>query len=78
MENYKNILIEDSSMKKIIIEETKNGQIILKADKGIKWSTFITGMEMMFEEIENQTKLNIDDVLRDIKRIYERDKKGRN
>lgn len=61
-------------MKKIIIEETKNGQIILKADKGIKWSTFITGIEMMIEEIEGNCDLNIDDILRDIKRIYERDK----
>lgn len=60
-------------MKQIIITECDD-EITLFADKGIKWSTFITSIEMMIEEIENQTKLNIDDVLRDIKRIYERDK----
>lgn len=61
-------------MKQIIIEEKENGQIILIADKGIKWSTFITSIEMMIEEIEGNCDLNIDDILRDIKRIYERDK----
>lgn len=29
---------------------------------------------MMIEEIEGHCDLNIDDILRDIKRIYERDK----
>lgn len=62
--------------KKIIITECED-EITLFADKGIKWSTFITGIEMMIESILEKSEIscNIDDVLNDIKRIYERDKK---
>ena len=62
---------------KITITEEENGKISLRADKGIKWSTFITGIEMMIAVIkENAIKeISIDDILDDIKRIWERDKK---
>lgn len=63
-------------MKKITIAELKTGEITLKADKGIKWSTFITGIEMLIECIKENTEMpSIDDILADIKRIYERDNK---
>lgn len=62
-------------MKQIIIEEQENGQVTLKAIKGVKWTTFITGIEMMIEVIQEETKMNIDDILADVKRIYERNKK---
>ena len=61
--------------KTITIEELENGEISLKASKGIKWSTFITGIEMLIECIKENSKvpIDIDDILDDIKRIYERD-----
>lgn len=64
-------------MKQIIIEEQENGQVALKANKGVKWTTFITGIEMLLESIleESETNYNIDDILDDVKRIYERNKK---
>ena len=61
--------------KTITIEEKENGEIYLKASKGIKWTTFITGIEMLIECIKENSKvpIDIDDILEDIKRIYERD-----
>ena len=61
--------------KAITIEESENGEIYLKASKGIKWATFITGIEMLIECIKENSKvpIDIDDILEDIKRIYERD-----
>lgn len=61
--------------KTITIEELENGEISLKAGKGIKWSTFITGIEMLIECIKENSKvpIDIDDILEDIKQIYERD-----
>ena len=61
---------------KITITEEETGKISLRADKGIKWSTFITGIEMLIEVIRvNATKeISIDDILDDIKRIWNRDK----
>lgn len=64
-------------MKKIIvIEEKEDGSISLEASKGIKWITFITAIEMLIECIKENAKvpIDIDDILEDIKRIYERDK----
>ena len=57
------------------IEESENGEISLKASKGIKRATFITGIEMLIECIKENSKvpIDIDDILEDIKRIYERD-----
>lgn len=61
-------------MKQIIISEVDD-DITLKADKGVKWSTFITGIEMLIECIKENSEVPIDieDILADIKRIYERD-----
>ncbi len=61
--------------KTITIEELENGEIYLKASKGIKWATFITGIEMLIECIKENSKvpIDIDDILENIKRIYERD-----
>lgn len=63
--------------KTITIEEKGSGEVSLKASKGIKWSTFIAGIEMLIECIKENAKvpINIDDILEDIKRIYERDNK---
>lgn len=64
-------------MKKVItIEEKENGEVYLKVSKGVKWATFITGIEMLIECIKDNTEvpIDIDDILEDIKRIYERDK----
>ena len=61
--------------KTITIEESENGEIYLKASKGIKWATFITGIEMLIECIKENAEvpIDIDDILEDIKRIYERE-----
>lgn len=61
--------------KTITIEEKENGEVSLKASKGIKWSTFITSIEMLIECIKDAVPISIDDILEDIKRIYERDNK---
>ena len=63
-------------MKQIVITEEANGETTLKADKGIKWATLITGIEMMRDCIVESAEMPycIDDILADIKRIYERDK----
>lgn len=55
----------------------EDGQVTLNANKGIKWTTFITGIEMLIECIKEnaETPLDIDTILADIKRIYERDRK---
>lgn len=61
--------------KEIVISESENGEISLVANKGIKWSTFITGIEMLIECIKDNSgiDIDIDDILADIKRIYEHD-----
>lgn len=66
-------------MKKIIITELEDGQVSLKANKGVKWSTFITAIEMLIETIKEnaEVRIEIDDILSDIKRIYERDKENK-
>lgn len=63
--------------KTIVIEEKENGEVSLKAIKGIKWSTFITGIEMLIECIKENAEvpISIDDILDDIKRIHERNNK---
>lgn len=63
--------------KTIVIEEKEDGSISLEASKGIKWITFITAIEMLIECIKENAKvpIDIDDILEDIKRIYERDKR---
>lgn len=64
-------------MKQIIIEQKEDGQVTLKAIKGVKWTTFITGIEMLIEVIQENMKepFNIDKILDEVKRIYERDRK---
>lgn len=64
-------------MKQIIIEQKEDGQVILNANKGIKWTTFITGIKMLIECIQENAEVPIDtdNILEDIKRFYERDKK---
>lgn len=64
-------------MKQIIIEQKEDGQVTLHANKGVKWSTFITGIEMLIECIKENAEvpIEIDSILDDIKRIYERDRK---
>ena len=63
-------------MKQIIITEEEDGKISLRAKKGIKWSTFIAGIEMILEVLKENAinEISIDDILDDIKRIYLRDK----
>lgn len=62
--------------KQIIIEEHEDGSVTLNANSGIKWSTFITGIEMLIECIKDSAEvpIEIDDILNDIKRIYLRDR----
>jgi len=47
----------------------------LKIDKGTPGTTMLLGLEMLVEAIIDETKMDIDDVLSDVKRIYERDNK---
>lgn len=69
--------MQEKELKKIVITQDKTRGTILNVDKGVKWSTFITGIEMMIECIlENAEKeIDIDFILEDLKRIYERDRK---
>lgn len=63
-------------MKKVITIEEKENEVYLKVSKGLKWATFITGIEMLIELLQEHIKtMSIDDILEDIKRIYERDRK---
>lgn len=64
-------------MKKITINELENGETSLNVDEGVKWSTFITGIEMLIEGLTENALENttIEDILDDIRRIYERDNK---
>lgn len=62
-------------MKTIRIIQNDNVEVLLKAEKGVNWSTFIVGIEMLIETIMNDDAFfgNIDDILDDVKRIYVRD-----
>ena len=47
----------------------------LKIEKGTPHTTMLLGVEMLIESlIESRSGLNIDNLLNDLKRIYERDK----
>lgn len=61
----------------IKIKEEQDGKVSIRADKGTKWNTFIVGIELMIETLLDNSKAHttIDDVLADVKRIYERDHK---
>ena len=62
-------------MKTIKIIQNDNGEVLLKAEKGVNWSTLIVGIEMLIETIMDDDAFfgNIDDILDDVKRIYVRD-----
>lgn len=64
-------------MKQIIIEQKEDGQVTLKANKGVRWTTFIAGIEMLIEVMQENAKepIDIDTILADIKRIYESDRR---
>ena len=70
----------NNEKKQIIITQEEKGGTLLNVNKGVKWSTFITGIEMMIEcIIQNAEKeIDIDFILEYIKRIYERDKNENN
>ena len=70
----------NNEKKQIIITQEEKGGTLLNVNKGVKWSTFITGIEMMIECIlENaEEKIDIDFILDDLRRIYERDKNENN
>ena len=61
----------------ITINTEDNGEIRLIVSKGTPYRNFIVGIEMLIEELKEHTGMNIDDVLDDVKRIYERDKEDR-
>lgn len=46
--------------KTITIEEKEDGSISLEVPKGVKWSTFITGIEMLIEVIKENAGVPID------------------
>ncbi len=47
----------------------------LKIEEGTPHTTMLLGIEMLIESlIESRSGLNIDNLLNDLKRIYERDK----
>ena len=62
-------------MKQIIITQEDNN-VSLKADKGIKWSTFITAIEILIEVLKENTDVSLATILEDIRRIYLRDNGG--
>lgn len=51
-----------------------NAELIIK--KGTPRVTMLLGLEMLVEAIIKETGYDIDFVLKEIKRIYERDNKG--
>lgn len=61
----------------ITIKTEDNGEISLSVAKGTPYKNFIVGIEMLIEELKEHTGMTIDDVLADVKRIYERDIKDR-
>lgn len=61
----------------ITIKTLENNNVEIKIDKGTPHTTMLLGIEMLVEALMNESslKLSIDDLLSDIKRIYERDNK---
>lgn len=61
----------------ITIKTLENNNAELKIEKGTPHTTMLLGIEMLVEALMNESslKLSIDDLLSDIKRIYERDNK---
>ena len=61
----------------ITIKTEDNGEISLSVAKGTPYKNFIVGIEMLIEELKEHTGMPIDDVLADVKKIYERDMEER-
>ncbi len=61
----------------IEIKEEQDGKVSIRANKGTKWNSFIVGIELMIETLLDNSKAHttIDDILADVKKIYERDHK---
>jgi len=61
----------------ITIKTLENNNAEIKIEKGTPHTTMLLGIEMLVEALMNESslKLSIDDLLNDIKRIYERDNK---
>ena len=59
----------------ITIQTIEEDKVELKIEPHTSHKELILGLEMLIEAIVNETNMNIDDVLEDVKRIYERDKK---
>lgn len=61
----------------ITIKTLENNNAEIKIEKGTPHTTMLLGIEMLIESLMNESslKLSIDDLLSDIKRIYERDNK---
>lgn len=61
----------------ITIKTLENNNAEIKIEKGTPHTTMLLGIEMLIETLINESslKLSIDDLLSDIKRIYERDNK---
>lgn len=61
----------------ITIKTIDNNNAELYIDKGTSHVTMLLGIEMLIEELikQSSSNLNIDDLLCDLKRIYERDNK---
>lgn len=61
----------------ITIKTIDNNNAELHINKGTSHVTILLGIEMLIEELikQSSTNLTIDDLLYDLKRIYERDNK---
>lgn len=57
----------------ITIKTMKNNNASLKIREGTPYTTILLGCEMLIETLVKVTKHDIDFVLEDLKRIYERD-----
>ena len=64
----------------IKINTRKDGQVQINISKGTPHQEFLLGIEMLVECLmddvkEQRINMNIDDLLHDVKKIYERDHK---
>lgn len=57
----------------ITIKTINDNEAELHIDKGTNNITILLGIEMLIETLLKETSNNIDDLLADLKRIYERD-----
>ena len=57
----------------ITIKETNNNSAELHIDKGTSGTTLLLGIEMLVEAAVKDTGISIDNLLGDVKFIYERD-----